>query len=173
MDGCRRHYRAHPAWVIWLGMVASLTGCDRLVDLANQPGLSTDLTELLTRSDISNASLRCEMMHGTRDARADLLISAAELNRLIQDVGMSERQSAGTERRLPWQLPQAAGRCPLVRSWVNDVPGIRLYSIAERPETLRFNSGRNFEYLFLFRRESTGEASVFVCYWYGCGYAAR
>jgi hypothetical protein len=107
------------------------------------------------------------MISGTRNAKAQLSISQSELNRLIQDVGLSEYQPTDAQRRLPWQLPQSADNYPLVRSWVNDVRGVRLYSIADRPETLCFNSGRNFEYLFLFRRESTGEVCVFVCYSYG------
>ena len=168
MESRKRRYRTRPmAWIVWLGLAVGLIGCDRLVDLANQPGLSTDLTELLRRSGISEASLRCEMISGTRNARAQLSISPSELNRLIQDVGLLEYQPTGAKRRLPWQLPQSAANCPLVRSWVNDVRGVRLYSIADRPETLRFNSGRNFEYMFLFRRESTGEVLGFVCYSYG------
>ena len=168
MEIRKRQSRTRPiAWIVWLGLAAGPTGCDRLVDLANQPGLSSDLTELLGRSDISEASLRCEMVSGTRDAKAELSISQSELNRLTQDVGLSEYQPTGAKRRLPWQLPQSAANCPLVRSWVNDVRGVRLYSIADRPETLRFNSGRNFEYMFLFGRESTGEVCVFVCYSYG------
>ena len=154
------------AWIVWLGLAVGLTGCHRLVDLANQPGLSADLTELLRRSDISEASLCCEMISGTRNAKAELSISQSELNRLIQVVGLSEYQPTGAKRRLPWQLAQSADNCPLVRSWLNDV-GVRLYSITDRPETLRFNSGRNFEFMFLFRRESTGQVCVFVCYSYG------
>ena len=168
MESRKRRYRTRPiAWIVWLGLAVGLTGCDRLVDLGNQPGLSTDLAELLRRSDVSEASLRCEMISGTRNAKAQLSISQSELNRLIQDVGLSEYQPTGAKRQLPWQLPQSADNCPLVRGWVNDVRGVRLYSIADRPETLRFNSGRNFEYMFLFRRESSGEVCVFVCYSYG------
>ena len=107
------------------------------------------------------------MISGTRNAKAELSISQSELNRLIQDIGLSEYQPTGAKRRLPWQLPQSSANCPLVRGWVNDDRDVRLYSIADRPETLRFNSGRNFEYMFLFRRESTGEVLAFVCYSYG------
>jgi hypothetical protein len=146
---------------------ALLAGCDASWNRSNEPGLRDDLSELFTRSHLSVASFSCGMIGTTREAYATLTLSKADADKLIQELGLAEyKNPIVSGRRLPPQLTDAAGKNALAAAWEKS-PDIRLLAIEERPPALRLKSGRNFDHLFLFIRESTGEACLFVSYSYG------
>ncbi|MGB8169544.1 MAG: hypothetical protein WCF18_18735 [Chthoniobacteraceae bacterium] len=146
---------------------AMLAACDASWNRSNEPGLRSDLTELLARPNLPAGNFTCGMIGTTRDAYATLTLSKAEVDRLIQETGLAEyKNPLSNDRLLPPQLPTESSKCPLVAAW-EKTPEIRLLAVSNRPPTLRFKSGRNFEYLFFFFKESTGEACLFVSYSYG------
>jgi hypothetical protein len=146
---------------------AFLAASDASWNRSNAPGLRDDLSELFTRSHLSVANFTCGMVGTTREAYATLTLSKADADKLIQELGLAEyKNPIVSGRRLPPQLADAAGKHALAAAWEKS-PDIRLLAIEERPPALRLKSGRNFDHLFLFFRESNGEACLFVSYSYG------
>ncbi len=156
---------------VWLLLMPLLplvvTGCSSAWTAFGRASLEADVAEVVSRGLAGSPEMECQMVGTTRSGFCTFEAGGAGALAVATELGLNSGSVEPDDlSAIPPVAAEGAVGC-FSPEMMERADGLPAYWIGGRPESLRLQSGGQFEYLVLLLDPDTGQACVQVSYAYG------